>query len=426
MTARYLTTPGSAPASGAAGPCGCGEHPCGSGQHPGGCGCDCDTDCLSRPHFYCGMVLTDDQLNDLSRWVRRRSALHRYVEGWGVVRGLGVRCDPASPGCVVVGPGYARSCCGDDIVVCQDICLDVCACQPASGCCEQKQDAGEHGTRAVDLYLHYTEAPQDPAKVMASCGCGGHDGVEYERIAETGTLTCVPVADSSADPATLAAREWEQGYASCATVARDYLREVSNEASTEDRLKWILRWIDRAGDDTLCCIRHRLCRDGFRDEGAGGTLFEIVWALRNRYLETTYGECRPPKGVQLARVRLDLDENGRCTVNCIDSHPPFRRVITAPGWPHLPGYVNVAGLLWQRRDIACERLRELGLQVTWSQYGQPESIEELAGQLEGDSAFVRCDGAYEAWLYRDPCGQWAGDEPDGRVVRLRPAGKGDQ
>lgn len=91
MTARYLTTSGSPAASSQPGGCGCG-----CGQQPGGC--DCDTSCLTRPHFYCGMVLTDDQLNDLEDWVRHRSALHRYVEGWGVVRGLTVRCDPADPG----------------------------------------------------------------------------------------------------------------------------------------------------------------------------------------------------------------------------------------------------------------------------------------------------------------------------------------
>ena len=63
---------------------------------------------------------------------------------------------------------------------------------------------------------------------MASCGCGGHDGVQYERVAEGGTLGCVPVADTSTDPATLAARDWERGYAACATVVTDYLREISD------------------------------------------------------------------------------------------------------------------------------------------------------------------------------------------------------
>jgi hypothetical protein len=421
MTTRYLTTPGSAPASGGTAPCGCGQHPCGCGQGtpPSCCDCECDTGCLSRPHFYCGMVLTDDQLNDLAQWVRRRSALHRYVEGWGVVRGLGIRCDPAGPGCVVVGPGYARSCCGDDIVLCQDTCLDVCGCQPAGPCCDQ--DAGQDGLRAVDLYLRYAETQQDPAKVMASCGCGGHDSVEYERVAETGTLCCVPVADTGTDPATLAARDWERGYAACAAVVRDYLLEVSDRASAEDRLKWILRWIDRAADDALCCLRQRLCRTGFGADGAAGTLLEIVSALRNRYLEATYGQCRPSQGVLLARVWLGRDENGRCVVDCIDSHPPFRRVITAPGWPDLPGHINAAGLWWQRRAIACDRIRQLGLKVIWRQYRRPDSVAELAEFLDGDSAFVPCDAEYEAWLYRDRCGHWDGDEPDGRVVWLRPA-----
>jgi hypothetical protein len=365
------------------------------------------------------MVLTDDQLNDLAHWVRRRSALHRYIEGWGVAHGLSVRCDPAAPGCIVVRPGYARSCCGDDIVLCQDTCCDVCGCQPAGPCCDQGADQDD--LRAVDVYLRYAETLQDPAKVMASCGCGGHDSVEYERVAETGTLCCVPVADTSTDPATLAARDWERGYAACAAVVGDYLREISDRASTEDRLKWILRWIDRAADDALCCLRQRLCRTGFGEEGAGGTLLEIVSALRNRYLEATYGQCRRPQGVLLARVWLGRDENGRCVVDCIDSHPPFRRVITAPGWPDLPGHINVAGLWWQRRAIACERVPQLGLKVIWRQYRRPDSVTQLAEFLEGDSAFVRCDAEYEAWLYRDRCGHWDGDEPDGRVVRLRPA-----
>ena len=87
----------------------------------------------------------------------------------------------------------------------------------------------------------------------------------------------------------------------------------------------------------------------------------------------------------------------------------------------MPGYINVAGLMWQRRSIACERVRRLGLEVDWRQLGQPKNAEELAGFFEGDSAFVPCDAGYEAWLYRDPCSYWEDDEPDGRVVRLRPA-----
>jgi len=411
MTARYLTTSGSPAASSQPGGCGC-------GQPPGGC--DCDTGCLTRPRFYCGMVLTDDQLNDLEDWVRRRSALHRYVEGWGVVRGLAVRCDPGNPGGVLIGPGYARSCCGDDIVLCADVSLDVCACGPKAPCCDDKRaEAGPGAQRAVDLYLQYTETPQDPAKVMASCGCGGHDSVQYERVAEGGTVVCVPVADPSTDPATLAAEEWGRGYMACSAVVDDYLREMSGEADTGHQRTWLLGWIDRAGDDALCCIRRSLCRDGLGEAGASGVLLEIVYALRQRYLETTYGECRCPEGVLLARVWL-RDDKGACTVDCVDALPPYRRVITPPGWPQLPGSVNVAGLIWQRRAVACDQARQLGLRVGWSPYSAPEQPKDLAGLFENDAPYVPCDAECEAWLYHDRCGRWpASEQPDGRVLRVR-------
>ena len=177
----------------------------------------------------------------------------------------------------------------------------------------------------------------------------------------------------------------------------------------------------RPSDDALCCLRRRLCRTGLGDEGAAGALLEIVSTLRNRYLEATYGQCRRPQGVLLARAWLGRDENGRCVVDCIDSYPPFRRVIAPPGWPDLPGHVNVAGLWWQRRAIACGRVPQLGLRVSWrpvpppAQRGRTRWIPRRRFRLRA------CDAEYEAWLYRDRCGHWDGDEPDGRVVRLRPA-----
>jgi hypothetical protein len=422
MTAQYLSATGPAPASQ---PCGCAQHTTG-GRHD--CDCDCDAGCLTRPHFYCGMVLTDEQLNDLATWVSRRAALHRYVEGWGVVRGLAVHCDPRDPGGVLIGPGYARSCCGDDIVTCASISVTACGCEPKGACCHGAP-AGHaaEGPRAVDLYLRYARTWEDPAQLRAECGCGAHDSVQYARIAEGGTVACVPVADPSTDPAALAAREWERGYRARATVVTDYLREVSDKASREDRLKWLLSWIDRADDAdsaALCCLRRRLCGHGLGEEesAASAALIEIVSALRARYLEATFGQCHRPQGVLLARVWLGADDKGRCVVDCVDANPPFRRVLAAPGWPPLPGHVNVASLFWQRRAVAGDRARELGLRVAgWYDYRAPAEVSELARFLEEDSGYVRADAECEAQLYRDRCGHWGDDENDGRVLRLRQA-----
>jgi hypothetical protein len=418
MTARYLSADGPAMASGQ--PCDCGQPcPCTTRDR------DCDDGCLTRPHFYCGMVLTDDQLNDLAAWVRHRSALHRYVEGWGVIRGLAVTCDPGNPRGVLVGPGYARSCCGDDIVTCEELRVDVCGCEPKGPCC----DSGASGAagavkrpaeRAIDLYLRYAETLADPAKVRASCGCGGPNSVQYARIAEGGTIVCVPVADLSTDPATLAAREWDRGYLACAAVVHDYLREVSEQASAEDALKWLLTWIDRAGPAdaaALCCTRRHLCRDGLGEAGASGALLEIVLALRARYLQDSYGQCRCPEGVRLGRVWL-RDDDGNCAVECVDATTPFRRELTAPGWPQLPGYRNVADLTGQRRMVAADRAGQLGVTVArWEQY-RAASVSDLADLFTGDSAYVPVAATCEAQLYQDRCGRWT-DEQDGRVLRLR-------
>lgn len=422
MTAQHLTT-GPAPAGQ---PCGC-TTPAG----PPGCDCDCDCDagCLTRPHFYCGMVLTDEQLNDLSAWVSRRAALHRYVEGWGVVRGLAVQCDPGDPRGVLIGPGYARSCCGEDIVTCTAISVTACGCEPAGACCHDgPAGPAADGPRAVDLYLRYAQTWEDPAQVRAECGCGAHDTVQYATIAEGGTLVCVPVADPSTDPATLAARAWERGYQACATVIADYLREISNRASRESRLKWLLSWIDRADEAdraALACLRRQLCRDGLGGDRSAScaALIEIVSALRACYLEATFGECHRSPGVLLARVWLGRDDKGRCVVDCVDANPPFRRVLTAPGWPPRPGYVNGASLFWQRRAVAADRARELGLRVASTfGYAPPAEVSELAKFFEEEQVYLPADAGCEAHLYRDRCGHWGDDKDDGRVLRLRPAG----
>src|SRR5579871_731355 len=91
-------------------------------------------DCLCRPRFFAGQLLTEDDLNRLESYVVNKNKLHnRYLHGWGVVCGLEVVCDPCGAG-VVVRSGYALAPCGEDIVVCADQSVDVCAlitaCQP--------------------------------------------------------------------------------------------------------------------------------------------------------------------------------------------------------------------------------------------------------------------------------------------------------
>lgn len=82
--------------------------------------------CLCRPRFFAGQLLTEEDLNRLDHYILEKNKLHnRYLHGWGVVCGLEVVCHPCE-NMVTVKSGYALSPCGEDIVVCRDEPVPVC------------------------------------------------------------------------------------------------------------------------------------------------------------------------------------------------------------------------------------------------------------------------------------------------------------
>jgi hypothetical protein len=82
--------------------------------------------CFERPRYFCGQLLTDKDLDAAQRYVIEKNRLHnRYLVGAGVVCGLAVRCHPCDDTSVVVEPGYAIDCCGNDIVLCDPEPFDV-------------------------------------------------------------------------------------------------------------------------------------------------------------------------------------------------------------------------------------------------------------------------------------------------------------
>lgn len=398
------------------------------------CGCDCGRvtpgcafPCLSRPQFYCGMVLTDDHLNDLEHYLSQRLALHRYVEGWGVVTGLPVRPDPDHPGSIIVGPGYARSRSGDDIVVCEDLALDVCACGTGGACCRAgkpvvaKEEAGKGG--AVDIYLVPAPTPADPV-VTGGCSCGGHEEVVHERIVDGGGLRCVPVDDDRFDPATLAYRSWADGFDACAAVLDEFGKRVAEPGDTEKVRTWLLNWIGRQDEPALELVRSWLADVARIDEyvKAGGplaaqALVEIVSALRLSYLDRTFadGACSDDAaGVLLGRL-WTTPATGGCRVSCVDAQPPYRRMIGPPGWPRRPGEVNLAALLWQHGPIAEERADERHIQLTTTPLDVSD-LGRLATQLTATPMSVPRRSDVRAFLRPDHCSNRAGKGDLGRVV----------
>ncbi len=174
-------------------------------------------ECLCRPRFFAGQLLTEDDLNRLDHYIVAKNRLHnRYLVGWGVVCGLEVVCNVCGPGQlsggVLVKPGYALSPCGNDIVLCKPEPVDVCglinACRPPQDDCYDlftppqgaQTPAGnaagiagvfgaatggpcDGGSEDWVLAVCYSEKPARGVTALlraatpsAACKCGGHCG----------------------------------------------------------------------------------------------------------------------------------------------------------------------------------------------------------------------------------------------------------
>jgi len=151
-------------------------------------------ECLCRPRFFPGQLLTDRDLNLLTRYVVEKNRLHnRSLHGWGVAGGLEVCCDPCDPQQVIVRTGHAMARCGDDIVVCADQVVNLCelidACTPRTSVCDPPYDRTPKdclgGTTRWVLAICYDETPSRGLTALLGaadsackrpCACGGASG----------------------------------------------------------------------------------------------------------------------------------------------------------------------------------------------------------------------------------------------------------
>ena len=104
------------------------------------CGCSSGTGCgcnshktpiagsFSRPNFFAGQMLTDEDLRDAMNYMVQKNRLYnRNFLGEGVVCGLQVVPHPCneSRGKVIVKKGHAINGCGDDILVIREHEIDI-------------------------------------------------------------------------------------------------------------------------------------------------------------------------------------------------------------------------------------------------------------------------------------------------------------
>lgn len=153
-------------------------------------------ECLCRPRFFAGQLLTEADLKRLDSYIVAKNKLHnQHMHDWGTVCGLEVSCHPCGEQ-VVVSTGYAVDRCGNDIIVCEPDCVDVCALidrcrRPEKLACRPYGDAGDCPDLEEEwiLAIRYCERPSRGVTALrgsakgkrtcASCGasaCGGCGG----------------------------------------------------------------------------------------------------------------------------------------------------------------------------------------------------------------------------------------------------------
>jgi hypothetical protein len=364
-----------------------------------GCGCGgtdtCELHALIRPRFFCGQLLTDQDLSVLTEWAIDRRKLGRYRDGWGVVCGLDVGADPAAPGGVVVQSGYAVSSCGEDIVLPARAKFDVSSCCPGlAGNCGTPSSEPPPDTCVVDLAIAYQETGTDPILALGRTACGETGDCENSRTVESYRLVCKEAVDGS-EPDDPDWRRWKKGYAKAVSLLERAQEDgLPGQASPDALRSWL-------GDH----LREQPpAHFGFltdwvtRQPGPDATRFAelLFWIVQDRILAFLAGGCPPGcagEGVPLARIWLAREEtsSGQQTwvVRAVDPGSPYRHEFASIAWPAPLANLNLARAVWHRPEDACLRLQQLGVPVNSTDEWSPSSVDDVI-RMVGSPPLVSC------------------------------------
>jgi hypothetical protein len=398
--------------------CGCGSHDC------------CELECLVQPRFFCGQLLADQDLTAMVDWVKAKTALARYRDGWGVACGLNVQC--GKRGTVTVTPGYALDCCGRDVVVCEEATFDFKDCWKRSDPCAngdlhaaKRLDAAAGAGNPVhfggleidakdvqvfDLSIRYSESTTDARTALARGGCGGAAGCEYTRVREGHELYCERVADDVCrDPWKAAAGQWHERYTEELRKLMTALERILGLENTKEIPGRLVELLQRYPLRTFCYVREWLCEV---QDDPGGVLpavwrdvaFLIVQDWRNAYFADVCKGCEPGTGVLLARVwvwRRVVEGRERFSTLSIESHAPFRRELRRDELPAPSGFINAASYVWQPAASVEASLRGLGFIIAQS---RNVVWDDLKTKLLGSEAlYLRPGELVTAYTYTDRC-----------------------
>jgi hypothetical protein len=430
-----------------------GEHTVAAQRCQCGCtGCQgqcCDLGCLVRPNFFSGQLLTDEDLQTLTAWVRDRASLVRYRDGWGVACGLEVRLQHEARSRVTVTPGYAIDCCGRDLVVCRDLTLDFePLTKPDEDPCQDLRPPGASASvlrgRIYDddeekppltgagpadlplnellgfnLYLRYAEDLSGAQRALVQGRCEPTDPCQYTRVLEAPELVAKPAALCSARESA-EAHNWESAF----LKGRD---KIVADVSTLTTAAAFLDYLRRRPEGLLYTfgfVEEWLSEAAiFVTEHLPQLRFWIVQDWINHYLHCGCSGCATTDGVLLARVwvrRRPAPDPGPCRVVYIDPFPPHRRPLRPMCPPVMPDYIGVASYIWQPLTEVCASLATLGypvvqkkeLTITTATWQQALVRELFVPCQVAANPVITAPPTLTVFVVEDPCGR-------PRVVRIQ-------
>jgi predicted flap endonuclease-1-like 5' DNA nuclease len=449
------------------------------------CGCaDCPDDtcrleCLTRPNFFYGQALKDDDLTAIVEYTRARLALERYRDGWGVACGLHVDIDPQVGGGVIVNPGYAVDYCGNDIVVCDPLRFDLTSLLPPPDDCrqpapspveqipmarpieamlrhvrpersdgqeEEKEKPSSAAPRryVIDLYLKHGEKKTSPQTTLVRSRCRDGAGCEYSRVVEHGVVEAVLVEAPYAmdDPST----SWLEGLrriVRAVSVLVDEVEPILKSLAPPEAAKRTLalfrRWLNAHALHETDYVRALELASGLLAAGRIPNLTEsesvqnyianlinvILNDMISHYVRCGCSPCADERGIRLARIALfDTTRMGNSSsymIYFINNQPPVRRDLSLLDChPAPPGKISLAHVLGKTPEAAKVWLASQGVKADETSV-QPLTLGELAqlaSQPLDDLVFV--DPTRESMLTLFAQRGEPGVIPD-RVVLFGPA-----
>jgi len=132
----------------------------------------CNYDPFIRNNYFTGKLLVERDFTDETRFHIEKMRHHeQQLHGWGVVCGLKVK-PHANDACrdrfVCIEPGFAVDCCGHDIIVREEECVDLFAL-PEIVALKDQQDTATH---KLQICVRYRECPTEEIPVLYDdCGC---------------------------------------------------------------------------------------------------------------------------------------------------------------------------------------------------------------------------------------------------------------